>query len=524
MSFVEFTGRARLGRRTKNLVARLGPDDVAIIDHQDIDRVSAEELLESGVRVVVNVARSQSGRFPNPGPLLLVRGGVRLIDAPGAPLFDELSDGDDVSVRGASVFRNGTCLANGRSLGAEELARALAEQQSRVTEALEGFAENTLRYLRDEGRLLAEGVEFPPLETRFRDRHALVVARGPGLQARPRDRPALRARLQAGARRRRRRRRRAARGRDEAARDRRRHGLGLRRAPCAAAPSSSCTPTATAQAPGAPRLERLGLQYSSVSAPGISEDIALLLAFEKGAELIVAVGTHFNLTEFLERDRAGMSSTFVTRLKVGEILIDAKGVSRLVSRQVGLWPLILFAAAGLGAVVVGDRRLARPAALHRPAQPADPRPARPRVASSRMPTYTARKELLAPLEDVWLFLAEPHHLSDWWPGVAGVTPDRRGLAPGARWKLHAPMRPALLRRPASESTAARCIEVEPPIAGHLVHDRRAPGRRAPLEDAGNHHTNAELTVSGPFMVGLRRTFPRTALNRLYALCQTAAEL
>ncbi|HET7760343.1 MAG TPA: hypothetical protein VFK62_10505, partial [Gaiellaceae bacterium] len=144
MSFVEFTGRARLGRRTKNLVQRLGPGDVAIIDHRDIDRVSAEELLESGVRVVVNVAPSQTGRFPNPGPLLLVRGGVRLIDAPGAPLFQELSDGEDVTVRGASVFRNGTCLANGRSLGAEELARALADQQGRVTEALEGFAENTL--------------------------------------------------------------------------------------------------------------------------------------------------------------------------------------------------------------------------------------------------------------------------------------------------------------------------------------------------------------------------------------------
>src|SRR6188508_3779247 len=129
MSFFEFTGRARLGRRTKNLVARLGPDDVAIIDHQDIDRVSAEELLESGVRVVVNVARSQSGRFPNPGPLLLVRGGVRVIDAPGSALFDEVSDGEDVTVRGASLFRNGTCLANGRSLEAGELGRALSEQR-----------------------------------------------------------------------------------------------------------------------------------------------------------------------------------------------------------------------------------------------------------------------------------------------------------------------------------------------------------------------------------------------------------
>src|SRR5690349_22428633 len=178
MSFVELTGHAKLDRRTKHLVKRLSADDIAIIDHQDIDRVSAEELLESGVRVVVNVAPSQTGRFPNPGPLLLVRGGVRLIDAPGAPLFDELSDGEDVTVRGASVFRNSTCLANGRSLGAEELARALAEQQGRVTEALEGFAENTLRYLRDEGRPLTEAVEYPPLETRYRARHATAVAPG----------------------------------------------------------------------------------------------------------------------------------------------------------------------------------------------------------------------------------------------------------------------------------------------------------------------------------------------------------
>jgi uncharacterized membrane-anchored protein len=115
-------------------------------------------------------------------------------------------------------------------------------------------------------------------------------------------------------------------------------------------------------APGAERLEALGLPFHTVAAPGISEDIALLLAYEKGAELIVAVGTHFNLIEFLERDRAGMSSTFVTRLKVGEILVDAKGVSRLVSREVGLWPLVAFAAAGLAAIVVAI--LASPGLRH----------------------------------------------------------------------------------------------------------------------------------------------------------------
>jgi uncharacterized membrane-anchored protein len=280
-----------------------------------------------------------------------VRGGVRLIDAPGAPLFDELSDGEDVTVRGASVFRNGTCLANGRSLGAEELARALADQQGRVTEALEGFAENTLRYLRDEGRLLAEGIDFPALETRFRERHALVVARGPGYKrdlaiVRPyvRDFKPVLVGVDGGA--------------DALLTTGMKPDVivGDMDSVSDAALRSGSELVVHAYrngaAPGADRLERMGLRYATVSAPGISEDIALLLAFEKGAELIVAVGTHFNLTEFLERDRAGMSSTFVTRLKVGEILIDAKGVSRLVSRQVGLWPLVLFAAAGLGAVVV----------------------------------------------------------------------------------------------------------------------------------------------------------------------------
>src|SRR5918911_1826671 len=179
-TFIEFTGQARLGRRTKHLTKRLTPGDVAIIDHTDLDRVSAEELLESGVRVVVNVAPSHSGRFPNPGPLALVRAGVRLIDCPGADLFDNVHEGELLTVRGAGLFRNGTCLATGRMLDERELERVLGDQRGRVTEALEAFAENTMRYLREEGKLLAEGIDFPPLATRFRERHALVVARGPG--------------------------------------------------------------------------------------------------------------------------------------------------------------------------------------------------------------------------------------------------------------------------------------------------------------------------------------------------------
>ena len=347
----EFTGPAKLDRMTKRLTKRLKPGDVAIIDHRDIDRVSAEELLDSGARVVVNCSPSQSGRFPNPGPLLLVRGGVQLVDVDGLELFDAVNEGELVSVRGGSVFRNGDCVAAGRTLEAEELVQALAEQRGRVTQALEEFAENTMRHLRDEGSVLAGAVEFPPLRTSFRDRHALVVARGPGMKRDLRIvagyirefKPVLvavdggaDALLEIG-----RKPDLIVGDMDSVSDDALRSGAEI---VVHAYPGNG-------SAPGAPRLERLGLEYHTVPAPGISEDLALLLAFEKGAELIVAVGTHLNLIEFLERDRAGMASTFVTRLKVGEILVDAKGVSRLVSRRVGVWPLVLLALAGFGAIV-----------------------------------------------------------------------------------------------------------------------------------------------------------------------------
>jgi uncharacterized membrane-anchored protein len=351
MSFVELTGQVKLDRRTKDLVKRLSAGDIAIIDHTDLDRVSAEELVESGVRVVVNVAPSQSGRFPNPGPLALVRGGVRLIDAPGADLFDNVHEGELVTVRGAGLFRNGTCLATGRVLDERELERTLGDQRGRVTEALEAFAENTMRYLREEGKLLAEGIDFPPLTTRFRDRHALVVARGPGYKSDLRMvKPYVRdfkpvliavdggadALLEAGYK------------PDVIVGDM--DSVSDKALRCGA--ELLVHGYRDGEAPGESRLQELDVPYQIARATGISEDVALLLAHEKGSALIVAVGTHFNLIEFLERNRAGMSSTFITRLKVGEILIDAKGVSRLASRQVGIWPLVLLALAGLSAIAV----------------------------------------------------------------------------------------------------------------------------------------------------------------------------
>jgi uncharacterized membrane-anchored protein len=351
MSFVEFTGTARLDKRTKRLVRRLGPDDIAIIDHRDLDRVSAEELLATNVRVVINVSPSMTGRFPNAGPLELVRGGVRLIDVNGeSDLFEEVRDGESLVVRGSSLFRSGSRLAAGRTLTELELETELAEQRGRVTEALESFAENTLRYLRDEAKLLSEGVRLPQVQTRFRDRHALVVARGPGMKrdlriVKPyiRDfRPVLvgvdggaDALIQAGYK------------PDVIVGDM--DSVSDKALESGAELIVHAYPDGNA--PGRERIDRMGLPSAVLPSPGISEDVAILLAHEKGAELIVAVGTHFNLLEFLERNREGMSSTFFTRLKVGDKLIDARGVSSLFRGRAGLGPMFLFAFGGLAALV-----------------------------------------------------------------------------------------------------------------------------------------------------------------------------
>ncbi len=347
--FVEFAGTARLDRRTKRLVKRLGANDIAIIDHRDLDRISAEELLESGVRVVVNVAPSTTGSYPNAGPLALVRGGVRLIDAAGVDLFEEVKEGEQLVVRGASIFRNGTRLATGHALAEDELERALGEQRGRVSEALETFAENTLRHIREETTVLSEGVQLPQLHTVFRDRHALVVARSPETK---RDlsivgayvadfKPVLvgvdggaDALLAAGYK------------PDLIVGDM--DSVSDKALHCGAELVVHAYPGGSA--PGRARLDGLGLHSAVLPVPGLSEDAAMLLAYEKGAELIVAVGTHFNLIEFLERNRAGMSSTFLTRLRVGERLVDARGVSRLFRPRVGFGAVAAFTLAAIAAV------------------------------------------------------------------------------------------------------------------------------------------------------------------------------
>ena len=140
-----------------------------------------------------------------------------------------------------------------------------------------------------------------------------------------------------------------------------------------------------------------------------------------------------------------------------------------------------------------------------------------------MPRYTAARTLLAPLDDVWAFLAEPYNLADWWPGISGLQPDRRGLAPGARWQIVGDNRPSLLRKPNMSGTLL-VLAVHPfeRLAFHLTGERLDV--ELTLAEAAPDRTTARLVVSGPFLVGLKRSMPAKALTRLHGLVQTAADL
>jgi uncharacterized membrane-anchored protein len=351
-------GPVRAGRRTKLLVKHLLRGDIALIDHEDIDRVSAEELIAAGVLAVLNCGASSSGAYPNLGPQLLVEAGILLVDLPDDALFEQLSDGDPLVVVAegpaegpvGEVLSRGEPLARGEVLGSERVRAETEERRKEIGEALERFAHNTIEHMREERELLAGGIELPRFATDFRDRSTLVVVRGVEHQRdlralRPfiRDmRPVIVA-VDGGA---------------EALLD---EGLtpdmivgdmdsaGEAALRCGAELVVHSYPDG--RAPGQRRLQEMGVKFKLVPAPGTSQDVAMLIAAEKGARLIVSVGSPFNLVEFLDRNRKGMSSTFLTRLRIGEILVDAKGVSRLYRPRPGLTPLLVVIAAGLLAIV-----------------------------------------------------------------------------------------------------------------------------------------------------------------------------
>lgn len=342
------TGPARLGRRTKELTGRLAPGDVAVIDHEDIDRVAAEALVERSPLAVLNAAASTSGRYPNAGPQILVEAGIVLVDSLGPELFASLREGEDVHIEGGTVrTARGTSLEGDRQ-DVRSVERNLEAAREGLSRQLELFAQNTMEYMLKEKDLLLDGAGAPDIRTSVDGRPVLIVVRGYHYKE---DlvtlRPFLRenhpviigvdggadAVIEAGWR------PDIIIGDMDSVSDRAlRSGAEL-----------VVHAYRDGRAPGLERLEELGLARRAVLFPayGTSEDIAMLLADEKGASVIVAVGTHGTLEEFLDKGRAGMGSTFLTRLRVGSKLVDAKGVSRLYRQRISNQQLALLAVAGL---------------------------------------------------------------------------------------------------------------------------------------------------------------------------------
>jgi uncharacterized membrane-anchored protein len=331
----QVTGVARVGHRTKDLVKRIAPGEIMVIDHADLDRVAAETIVEAEAGAVINAAPSITGRYPNVGPLLLCAAGIPLVDGVGSEIMAAVEEGSVLTVDGGRVLHTGQLIAEGERQSMRSIEARIEDARRSMGSELERFAENTLEYLRRERHLLTDQPDIPEVPVDLRDRHVLVVVRGAGykedLEMLRRSgyltemRPVLV-------------------GVDGGADALLEIGqvpdliIGDMDSVSEAALRSGATLVVHGYrdggSPGSERLTDLGIEHVVWPAEGTSEDIAMLLAYERGAELIVAVGSHSSMVEFLDKGRAGMASTFLVRMKVGPILVDAKGVSRLYRHRV----------------------------------------------------------------------------------------------------------------------------------------------------------------------------------------------
>lgn len=340
------TATARADRSTKRLAKRIKPGDIAIVDHADLDKAAAETLVSCRVGAVVNAQPSITGRYPNLGPEVLVAAEVPLLDEAGPDLFGRVRDGQTVRLDGSSLHLGGQELVTGVRQTPDSVAAAMDRARASLAVQIEAFADNTMEYLKQERALLIDGVGVPDIRTNLEDRHALVVVRGNDHRADLATlRPYIReyrpvfvavdggadAVLEAG------------------------YTPDLIVGDMDSVSDAALTSGAelvvhayrNGRAPGLQRVRALGLEAAVFPATGTSEDVALLLADDKDAQLIVAVGTHATLVEFLDKGRAGMASTFLTRLRVGSKLVDAKGVSRLYRSRISTLSLAFLVVATL---------------------------------------------------------------------------------------------------------------------------------------------------------------------------------
>ncbi|MGI6037046.1 MAG: putative cytokinetic ring protein SteA [Limnochordia bacterium] len=316
-------GSVRVDERTKRLVNRLQPGEIAVISHRDIDEVAAVSLIKAGAKAVINSEPSISGRYPNPGPLLLLEAGIPVID-----LDVVLVEGEEIEIRDGAIWRGETDLGTGRVWTVDEAKEAMEQARRNLAGEIQKFVANTLTYAWKEKDCLLGPVALPPIKTPIRGRHVVIVVRGPNLKE---DLLAIKSYIDEvepvligvdG-------------GADALVE------LGYR-PQIIVGDMDSVSDEALrkgeeiivhayqdGKAPGLARVEKLGKFAHILPLPGTSEDMAFLLAYEMGADLMVAVGSHSNMIDFLEKGRPGMASTFLVRMKVGDLLVDAKGVSKL---------------------------------------------------------------------------------------------------------------------------------------------------------------------------------------------------
>lgn len=343
-------GPIRVDPRTKNLVKRLAPGDIAVINHADLDQVSAHALVACRPVAVVNAASSITGAYPNLGPQILLEAGVPLLDAVGEQVMTQVTEGARGELVGPALCVADTVVAEGDLLDPETVQEAMDRARGNLSAQIEAFSRNTMEYIRVERDLVLDGIALPTLRTRIEGRYVLVVVRGYHYKE---DLAALRPFLREA--------RPVLLGVDGGADALLEQGL---RPDLIVGDMDSVSDAALTcgaeivvhayrdgRAPGLDRVTRLGVDDPVVlPATGTSEDVAMLLADGLGATLIVAVGTHATLVEFLDKGRQGMASTFLTRLRVGGKLVDAKGVSLLYRSRIGAFSLVWLVLAGILAV------------------------------------------------------------------------------------------------------------------------------------------------------------------------------
>jgi uncharacterized membrane-anchored protein len=345
------TGTARVERRTRVLLPRLRPGDIAVLDHLDMDRATAQGLVDAGVSAVLNAAPMISGRYPNLGPQLLTEAGILVLDNVEGAFT--IADGATVRIHDEVVFAGDAAVAMGREVDHHTVNREMAAARAGMGSQLETFTHNSTEFLRREEGLLLHGLGLPEPATRIAGRPVVLVVPGRGSQRRLaaieafiREQDPVLVGVDRGA--------------DLLLDAGHRPDLVLlsNTAGDAERPSAKALRTARdvvvrVDSGGrlhAEQLERLGVRPLPLESSATSEDAALLLLAAEEARLIVGVGLHASLEEVLDRQRPGLAGTYLTRLKVGHLLVDAASVHLLYSGRVRPHHVFLVLVAGLLAV------------------------------------------------------------------------------------------------------------------------------------------------------------------------------